>query len=80
VTLRVTLTAAHGTISVNTNVTGGVSLGGVLNNGTSSVSLTGTPAAINATLANATGIVGGLDEIMARGMELPMLKQMLADL
>ena len=32
-------------------------LGGVANNGTSSVSLTGTPAAINATLANATGIV-----------------------
>jgi len=32
-------------------------LGGVQNDGTSSVSLTGTPAAINATLANATGIV-----------------------
>jgi phthiodiolone/phenolphthiodiolone dimycocerosates ketoreductase len=31
-------------------------------------------------LANATGIVGGLDEIMARGMELPLLKQMLSDL
>ena len=55
VTLRVTFTALHGTISVNTNVTGGVGLGGVANNGTSSVSLTGTPAAINATLANADG-------------------------
>jgi phthiodiolone/phenolphthiodiolone dimycocerosates ketoreductase len=31
-------------------------------------------------LANITGVVGGMDEIMARGMELPMLKQMLSDL
>ncbi len=31
-------------------------------------------------LTNATGIVGGLDEIMSRGAELPTLKQMLADL
>jgi len=57
VTLRVTFTALHGTINVNTNVTGGVGLSGVQNNGTSSVSLTGTPAVINATLAHATGIV-----------------------
>ena len=31
-------------------------------------------------IANITGVVGGMDEIMARGMELPMLKQMLSDL
>ena len=31
-------------------------------------------------LANLTGVLGGMDEIMARGMELPMLKQMLSDL
>ncbi|HPM81171.1 MAG TPA: tandem-95 repeat protein, partial [Candidatus Anammoximicrobium sp.] len=57
VTLKVTLTALHGTVTVNTNVSGGVGVGGVQNNGSSSASLTGTPAAINATLAHATGIV-----------------------
>jgi hypothetical protein len=57
VTLRVTLTALYGTITVNTNVTNGVTFGGVANNGTKSVSLTGTPAAINTTLAHATGVV-----------------------
>jgi phthiodiolone/phenolphthiodiolone dimycocerosates ketoreductase len=31
-------------------------------------------------LANITGVVGGMDEIMARGMELPMLKNVLSDL
>ncbi len=31
-------------------------------------------------LANATGIVGGLDEIMARALELPTLKNVLSDL
>jgi phthiodiolone/phenolphthiodiolone dimycocerosates ketoreductase len=31
-------------------------------------------------IANITGVVGGMDEIMARGMELPVLKKMLADL
>jgi phthiodiolone/phenolphthiodiolone dimycocerosates ketoreductase len=31
-------------------------------------------------LANITGVVGGMDEIMARGMELPVLKNVLAEL
>ena len=31
-------------------------------------------------LANITGVVGGMDEIMARGMELPVLKNVLSDL
>jgi phthiodiolone/phenolphthiodiolone dimycocerosates ketoreductase len=31
-------------------------------------------------LANITGVVGGMDEIMARGMELPMLKNVLSEL
>jgi hypothetical protein len=57
VTLRVTLSASYGTITVNTNVPGGVLAGAVLNNGTGSVRLTGSPAALNATLAHATGVV-----------------------
>ena len=31
-------------------------------------------------IANITGVVGGMDEIMARGMELPMLKNVLSEL
>jgi phthiodiolone/phenolphthiodiolone dimycocerosates ketoreductase len=31
-------------------------------------------------LANITGVVGGMDEIMARGMELPLLKNVLSEL
>ena len=31
-------------------------------------------------IANLTGIVGGMDEIMARAMDLPKLKAALADL
>ncbi len=31
-------------------------------------------------LANVTGVVGGMDEIMARAMDLPMLKAVLSDL
>ena len=31
-------------------------------------------------LANLTGVVGGMNEIMARGMELPVLKNVLSDL
>ena len=31
-------------------------------------------------LANITGVVGGMDEIMARGMELPTLKNVLSEL
>ncbi len=31
-------------------------------------------------LANITGVVGGMDEIMARGLELPVLKNVLSDL
>ncbi|TVS14763.1 MAG: hypothetical protein EA424_18305, partial [Planctomycetaceae bacterium] len=54
VTLQVTLTAKYGTISVNPNAAQGVSIQG---NNQASVRLTGTPAALNATLAHATGIV-----------------------
>jgi VCBS repeat-containing protein len=57
VTLRVTLTAKYGTITVNSNVAGGVPAGNILNNNSASVRLTGTPAALNATLAHASGVV-----------------------
>ncbi|MFM9974375.1 MAG: DUF4347 domain-containing protein, partial [Beijerinckiaceae bacterium] len=47
---------ASGTFTVNTGVAGGVTAGQVTGNNTRTVVLTGTLAAINATLANATGL------------------------
>ena len=55
--LSVTLAVGRGTIAVNTAVAGGVTAGQVSGNGTGSVTLTGTQAEINATLAAATGVV-----------------------
>ncbi len=54
--LTMTLTETHGTIAVNTAAAGGVPIGGITGNGTSTLALTGTLAQINATLANATGV------------------------
>ena len=55
-TMTVTLSVAHGTLAVRTDVAGGLGAGDVSGNGTASVTLTGTQAAINATLADATGL------------------------
>jgi len=55
-TMTVTLSVADGTLTVNTGVAGGVVAGDVSGNGTGTVTVTGTQNAINATLANATGL------------------------
>ncbi|MGE3806342.1 MAG: proprotein convertase P-domain-containing protein, partial [Gemmataceae bacterium] len=55
-TLTVTLTAIQGTFTVRTNVSGGLTADDVVGNNTSSVTLTGTAAAINATITNSTGL------------------------
>ena len=47
----------HGTLTVLTNVSGGLTAGEVTNNGTGTVVLTGTVAQINATLAATNGLV-----------------------
>ncbi|HKB04920.1 MAG TPA: cadherin-like domain-containing protein, partial [Gemmataceae bacterium] len=56
-TEKVTFTVGSGSLTVNTSVTGGVTAGQVTGNGTGTVVLTARPAAINATLAAATGLV-----------------------
>ncbi|MGA2032392.1 MAG: Ig-like domain repeat protein [Thermoguttaceae bacterium] len=48
--LTVTLEAAQGTLAVQTNITGGLTSGDISGNGTGTVVLIGTPAAINLTL------------------------------
>ena len=55
-TLTMTLTITHGTIAVNTAVVGGVPLAGISGNSTGTLTLNGSVAQINATLANATGV------------------------
>ena len=55
-TLAVTLATGSGTVTVSTAVAGGVTAGDVTNNGTASVSVTATPAALAATLADAAGV------------------------
>ncbi len=55
--LTVTLSVGRGTLAIDTGVGGGVTAGQVSGNGTGSVTLTGTQAQINATLAAATGVV-----------------------
>jgi hypothetical protein len=50
-TFVVTLTVANGTLTVRTDVTGGLPAGNISNNGSSSVTLIGTQDQINATLA-----------------------------
>ena len=54
--VQVTLSVANGTLQVNDTVVGGLTAGGITSNGTGSVVLNGTLAAINATLADATGV------------------------
>ena len=54
--LTVTLSAANGTISVAAGVPGGLSSGQISNNGSGSVTLSGTQSEINATLASANGV------------------------
>jgi Ca2+-binding RTX toxin-like protein len=53
--LSVTLSVGRGTLAVNTGVPGGVA--SASGNGTASVTISGTQAQINATLAAATGLV-----------------------
>ena len=52
----VTLSVAHGTLTLLTNVTGGITAGQITGgaNGTASITLTATQNQINATLAAAT--------------------------
>ena len=52
----VTLDVLHGTLNVSTGVPGGLGGGNVANNGTATVTLTGTINQINATLAAAGGV------------------------
>jgi VCBS repeat-containing protein/parallel beta-helix repeat protein len=54
--LTVTLAVAHGTLTVNNTVAGGLTAAGISGNGTAGVALTGTQAQINATLAAADGL------------------------
>lgn len=62
-TMTVTLSVTHGTINVSDIVSGGLASGNIAGNGSGSVTLTGTLAQINATLAGTNGVVyrGNLD-------------------
>ncbi len=55
--LTVTLSAEHGTLAVNGNISGGVKLANISSNGTGSVVLIGTLLQINATLADPSGLL-----------------------
>ena len=52
-----TLSVLHGTLTVLAGVTGGLTSGDISNNGTGTVTLTGTVAEINATLATTNGLI-----------------------
>jgi VCBS repeat-containing protein len=54
--LTVTLAVGHGTVTVNSGAAGGLTGAGISGNGTAGVTLTGTRAQINATLAAAAGL------------------------
>lgn len=54
--LTVTFTVDHGTLTVNVGVAGGLAPGDISGNGTAALTLTGTQARINATLAAAEGL------------------------
>ncbi len=56
-TVEVTLSVTDGTLTLKTDVSGGLSTGDVSGAGTKSVTATGTLAQINATLADANGLV-----------------------
>ncbi|HEV7368279.1 cadherin-like domain-containing protein, partial [Arenibaculum sp.] len=62
-TVTVTLAVASGVLTVRTDVAGGLTGAGVANNASGSVTLSGTVAAINATLAASGGLTyrGGTD-------------------
>ncbi len=61
--ISVTLSVVSGTVTVATNIGGGVTSGNIAGNGSGTVTITGSQAAINATLAGASGLVyqGNLD-------------------
>jgi hypothetical protein len=52
-----TLSVLHGTLTLLSNVSGGLSAGQISGNGSSAVTLTGTVAQINATLAASNGLL-----------------------
>ena len=56
-TMTVTLSVTKGVLTLKTNVGGGLTAGNITGNGTATVTVTGTINAINATLANSTGLV-----------------------
>src|SRR5262249_22929744 len=58
--VTVTFSVAHGSLTMNTGVTGGLTAGEVTNNGSSSVTVTGSLSQINATL----GAVNGLNYLV----------------
>ncbi len=55
--IQVTLSVLHGTLTVASSVTDGVTSASLSGNGTSSVTITATLAQINATLANSQGLL-----------------------
>ncbi len=55
-TVSVTLSVASGTLTVSSTAVGGVTSGAISGNGTSTVTLSGSQSAINATLADLTGV------------------------
>ncbi|MBL8826329.1 MAG: hypothetical protein JNM18_05040 [Planctomycetaceae bacterium] len=56
-TVTVTLGVVNGVLNLSTSVVGGVNAGQVTNNGTGTVTITAPLAAINTTLANASGLI-----------------------
>lgn len=54
--MTVTLAVANGTLTIRTDVAGGIVAGDVSGNGSGTITVTATQNAINATLANATGL------------------------
>jgi Ca2+-binding RTX toxin-like protein len=56
-TMTVTLSVAHGVLDIATNVSGGVTSGQVTGDGTGTITITATQNAINATLANGSGLL-----------------------
>ncbi len=56
-TITVTLTVTKGTLTIANNIQNGLAISGIANNGTANVTLTGTLAAINATLAASNGVL-----------------------
>jgi choice-of-anchor C domain-containing protein len=55
--IQVTLSVANGNLTVSDAIVGGLDTDGIADNGTGTVTLTGSLAAINATLADSSGLV-----------------------